>query len=257
VVGEVGEVVFVDGGLVFEMEADLDEFMAGGFLGMGGFYHRRRLTVQKGEGRVGRRLAITRGRTPPHTEVCGISSDDEPSSPSELELDATYKSTKEDYMPRLEHMTEVMRKQALFFPCMEFPDNPWTEMRKPLSRCKVALVTSAGLHMRGDKPFVGDHEKRDQSYMVIPSDAKAGDILQSHTSIGFDRTGIYKDINVAFPIDRLRELAERGVIGGLAKNFYSFMGAVTYPNRIIAETGPEAAGLMREEGVDVVLLTPV
>ncbi len=160
-------------------------------------------------------------------------------------------------MPRLEHMTEVQRKQALFFPSMEFTDNPWTEMRKPLSQSKVALVTSAGLHLRGAKPFVGDHEKRDQSFRVIPSSARAADIVQSHTSIGFDRTGIYKDINLAFPIDRLRELTERGAIGGLAKNFYSFMGAVTYPNRMIAETVPEVAGLMKEEGVDVVLLTPV
>jgi D-proline reductase (dithiol) PrdB len=160
-------------------------------------------------------------------------------------------------MPKLEHMTEVMRKQALFFPCMEFPDNPWTEMRKPLSKCKVGLVTSAGLHLRGDKPFIGDHEKRDHSFRVIPSSARAADIGQSHTSIGFDRTGIYKEINVAFPIDRLRELAEQGVIGGVAKNLYSFMGAVTYPNQMMAKTGPEAARLMKEEGVDVVLLTPV
>ena len=160
-------------------------------------------------------------------------------------------------MPRLETLSEVQRKTALFFPCMEFESTPWVPMKKDLSQCKLALVTSAGLHLREDKPFVTDLEGGDPSYRVIPSSTKPSDILQSHVSIGFDHTGIYRDMNVAFPIDRVRELAQQGTIGSVAQNHYSFMGALRDPRRVVQQTGPEVAERLKEDGVDLVLLTPV
>ena len=87
----------------------------------------------------------------------------------------------------------------MFFPCLEYDSVPWTPLSKDLSQCKVALVTSAGVHLRTDQPF----QSGDTSYRVIPSSAKAADIIQSHSSIGFDRTGIYRDINVTLPIDKI------------------------------------------------------
>lgn len=156
-------------------------------------------------------------------------------------------------MPRLEDLTEVQRQSALNFACFEYDDAPYVPLRKPLRDAKLALVTTAGLHKRGDRPFTSG----DQSYRVIPSDTPVNDILQTHTSIGFDRTPFYRDINVTFPVDRLRELAERGVIGGLARNYYSFMGAQGNPKQILEQTGPEVARLLLEEGVDAALLTPI
>ena len=126
-------------------------------------------------------------------------------------------------------------------------------MQKSLSQSRVAMVSTAGLHLRGDRLFQGG----DPSFRVVPSDAKTGDIILSHVSIAFDYTGIYRDLNLAFPLDRLRELAQQGKIGSLAKSYYSFMGAQRDPRRIIEKTGPEAAALMNDEGVDVVLLAPV
>jgi D-proline reductase (dithiol) PrdB len=84
----------------------------------------------------------------------------------------------------------------------------------------------------------------------------ASDIMQSHTSIGFDRTAIYQDLNVSFPMDRLRELVDKGVIGHLAPNFYSFMGALRNPRGIIEDSGPAVARRLQDEGVDTVFLTP-
>ena len=75
-------------------------------------------------------------------------------------------------------------------------------------------------------------------------------------SIGFDRTGIMRDVNVTFPIDRLREMAERGEVGSVTENYYSFMGAQRSPRRIEEETGPEVGCLLLEEGADAVFLTP-
>ena len=156
-------------------------------------------------------------------------------------------------MPRLDQLSEIHRRSALFFPCMEHDDAPWAPMRKPLSQSKVAVVSTAGLHLRGDKLFQGG----DPSYRVVPSDAKTGDVILSHVSIGFDYTGIYRDLNLAFPLDRMRELDQQGTVGSLAKSYYSFMGAQRDPRIIIEETGPEVAALMHGEGVDLVLLAPV
>jgi D-proline reductase (dithiol) PrdB len=156
-------------------------------------------------------------------------------------------------MPRLDQLSEIHRRSALFFPCLEHDDTPWTPVKKPLSQSKVAMVSTAGLHLRGDRLFQGG----DPSYRVIPSDAKPADVILSHVSIGFDYTGIYRDLNLAFPLDRLRELAQQGKVGSLAHSYYSFMGAQRDPSQIIEETGPEAAALMHGEGVDLVLLSPV
>ena len=155
-------------------------------------------------------------------------------------------------MPRLEDLSDTARQGHLNFPAMEHDDAPFAPLRKPLSQAKLALVTTAGLHLRGDAPFASG----DQTYRVIPSSSASGDMIQSHTSIGFDRTAFMRDINISFPIDRLRELVDRGTVGALSERFYSFMGAHRDPKRIIEATGPEVARMLLDEGVDAVLLTP-
>ena len=159
-------------------------------------------------------------------------------------------------MPKLAALSEIQRKSLLMWPCIEHDDTPWTPMAKPLSESKLALVTTAGLHVRGDKPFIVDHKNGDTSFRVIPRSAGATDIIQSHTSLGFDHTGIYRDINVTFPIDRLPELVDQGKIGSLSDHYYSFMGALRDVTGIIEESGPEVARRLKDEGVEVVLLTP-
>ena len=155
-------------------------------------------------------------------------------------------------MPRLEDLSDTARQGHLNFPAMEHDDAPFAPLRKPLSEAKLALVTTAGLHLRDDAPF----SSGDQSYRTIPSTSAASDIIQSHTSIGFDRTAFMRDVNISFPLDRLRELVERGTVGSLSESFYSFMGAHRDPKRIVEETGPEVARKLLDEGVDAVLLTP-
>jgi len=155
-------------------------------------------------------------------------------------------------MPRLEDLSETARQGHLNFPCFDHDDAPFVPLTKPLSQAKVALVTTAGLHVRGDRLF----SNNDQTYRVIPSSTPARDIVQSHTSIGFDRTAFIRDINVTFPIDRFRELAAQGKIGGVSSNFYSFMGALRNPKQVAEETGPEVGRLLKAEGVDAVFLTP-
>jgi D-proline reductase (dithiol) PrdB len=129
---------------------------------------------------------------------------------------------------------------------------PFTRPARPLAACRLAIVTTAGLHRRSDRPF-GPGE---QTYRVLPVDTPAAEIIQSHTSLGFDRVPIMRDLNVSFPIDRLRELVARGELGGLGPSNYSFMGAQREVVRIERETGPEVGRRLRDEGVDLALITP-
>ena len=159
-------------------------------------------------------------------------------------------------MPRLKRLSEVQRQVLLSFPCLEYDSTPWTPLRKELSHSKLALVTTAGLHRRSDKPFISDPRGGDASYRVIPSNTAAADIVQSHVSIGFDHTAIYRDLNVTLPMERVRELVVQGRLGSLSPHDYSFMGALRNPRRLMGETGPEVAQRLKDEGVDVVLITP-
>lgn len=79
----------------------------------------------------------------------------------------------------------------------------------------------------------------------------------AHRSDAFDAPGIEGDKNLAPPLDRLRELTDEGRIGGVAARHLSFMGSISAPGRLIAETAPAAALLLRGDAVDGVLLTPV
>lgn len=155
-------------------------------------------------------------------------------------------------VPRLAQLSEIQRKAILTHPCLDNETAPWSAPRKPLSASRLALVTTAGIHVRGDRPFA----PREQTFRVIPADTPARDVLQSHTSLSFDRTGILRDLNVVFPVDRMRELVANGEVGSLAATFYSFMGAQYPPyDALLRESGPEVARRLRDEGVDVVFLT--
>ena len=155
-------------------------------------------------------------------------------------------------MPRLDRLPLINRNNLLTFPAQVNDTTPFVTLGKPLSECRLAIVTTAGLHRRGDRPF----GPGDQTYRVIASDTPAADVVQSHTSLGFDRVPIMRDLNISFPVDRLRELVARGELGGLGSNNYSFMGAQRDVGRIEGEGGPEAARRLRDDGVDVVFLTP-
>ncbi len=155
-------------------------------------------------------------------------------------------------MPRLDTLSDLSRNSILALPVDLNDSTPFTPLPKPLDRCTVALVTTAGLHGREDKPFV----KFDPSYRVVPHDVDVNDLVVSHTSIGFDRMPMQQDLNIVFPLDRIRELSERRVVGPMGPNCYSFMGAQRDLTVVKSQTGPEVAERLLGEGVDVVVLTP-
>jgi D-proline reductase (dithiol) PrdB len=151
---------------------------------------------------------------------------------------------------RLEKLPEPMATRLAELECPNFATTPWVE-GPPLSERRVAIVSSAGLVVRGDRVFRG----RDADYRAIPATTGASDLLCSHISINFDRTGFQEDWNVVFPLDRLGELAAMGTIGSVAATHYSFMGA-TDPVQMV-DGAKEVATKLKQDKVDAVLLTSV
>ena len=153
-------------------------------------------------------------------------------------------------MTRLTDLPPGQAKRLAELECPDFATRPWVA-GPPLSQRRVAIVSSAGLVRRGEDPVRG----RDPDYRAIPSDTRAADLLISHVSVNFDRTGFQEDWNVVFPLDRLNELAREGEIGSVAGTHYSFMGA-TDPVQMEPHAR-ELAGRLHRDGVDAAILPPV
>jgi D-proline reductase (dithiol) PrdB len=151
---------------------------------------------------------------------------------------------------RLSELPESEARMLSSFPCPEYDDTPAVD-GPPLSERRIAIVSTAGLHRRGDRLF----EPGDSGYRVIPEDTPASDLVMSHISVNFDRTGFQQDLNVVFPIDRLRELVDDGVVGSMASVHYSFMGA--FSPAMAEPHAQHLAGLLKADKVDGVLLAPV
>lgn len=138
---------------------------------------------------------------------------------------------------------------------------PWTPVAKPLAASKVALLSTAGLSMRGDPPFDMEGERRrptwgDPSWRRIRADATSDTIAANHLHI--DTSYIERDLNVALPLGRLRELARSGEVGAMADTHYSVMGYQgSDASRLERESAPAIAEAMRSEEVDLALLAPV
>lgn len=145
-----------------------------------------------------------------------------------------------------EHLLEKAKEAP------HFASRPWVT-GGVLSRRRVAIVTTSGMHRRTDRPF---SLIPGTDYRVIPGETSADELVMSHVSVNFDRTGFREDVNVVFPIDRLKELARDGVIDSVADFHYSFMGAAWPPTRFEPKAH-ELAALLEKDQVDAVLLCPV
>src|ERR1700688_437762 len=121
---------------------------------------------------------------------------------------------------RLDRLPPAQAERYATLECPKFATAPGVPA-PPRGHRRVAIVSSAGLVVRGERPFRG----READYRVIPSATRPDQLLCSHISINFDRTGFQEDWNVVFPLDRLNELVAEGAIGSVAATHYSFMGA--------------------------------
>jgi D-proline reductase (dithiol) PrdB len=126
---------------------------------------------------------------------------------------------------------------------------PWTPLRKPISHCRIVLISTGGVHLHTDRPF---HLNGDPTFRVIPKGAVAADLAISHQA--YDRTDALRDINLVFPIERLRELEKEAVIGEMAEEHYGFglMGSA----KALMPAIREVAQRISDAGVNLALLVP-
>ena len=156
-------------------------------------------------------------------------------------------------------LSDLSVKERLWFHRYRFrrvDPLPWQPATRPLSCSRVAVVTSAGMHLPQDPPFQRV-KGGDVSFRVIPRDAPLPSLILTHPSGAWDRTGVEEDANMALPLDRLGEMADAGEIGALAPRHVAFQGSITAPIRLLKQSAPEVAEIFIADEVDLVLLTPV
>ena len=129
-------------------------------------------------------------------------------------------------------------------------DVPFTPLAKPLAEARVALISTAGLHLDDQPPFDRDSPSGDSSFRRI----RAADDL-SRVRVWWDREqqqAANQDLNAAVPLALLPESG----IGSVAATHYSFSGAIPDPRPLVESTAPQVAAELREDAVDAVLIAP-
>lgn len=160
-------------------------------------------------------------------------------------------------MAELSQLPFSSRLFLKMYPWRRIDPVPWAPLKKPLAQSRLALVSSAGFVLPTQARFDEIIKGGDPSFREIPSEVAVATLIESHRSHAFDHSGLHQDQNLAFPIDRVRELADRGRIGSMNRRHLSFMGSITAPGRFVRNHVPQAASWLTEDGVDVTLLVPV
>jgi D-proline reductase (dithiol) PrdB len=158
---------------------------------------------------------------------------------------------------RLEELTLSDRLYVMAYRFRSFDWSPGARLSKPLRESRVALISSAGLHLPTQAAFDLEARGGDWSYREIPAAVSVQELQIAHRSSAFDQAGARADRNLVFPLDRLREMAARREIGAIHHRHFSFMGSITAPGRLMAYGAPEVAEKLRQDSVDAVLLVPV
>jgi D-proline reductase (dithiol) PrdB len=82
------------------------------------------------------------------------------------------------------------------YEAVESMDVPWTPVTKLLKNSKVAIVTTAGVHHRSQKPFDMQDAEGDSTFREIDVRKPVSDLMITHDY--YDHTGADKDINIVF-----------------------------------------------------------
>ena len=134
---------------------------------------------------------------------------------------------------------------------------PWTPLKKPLKECRLAMISRAAMVTADQDPFDNFILIGDTGIREILWDVDRATLRETHRSKAFDHTGIRRDPNLAFPVDRLREMAKDGFVASLNHRYFSIMGSVTDPDQLIQNTIPQVVPKLVKDQVDIALLIPV
>lgn len=131
---------------------------------------------------------------------------------------------------------------------------PFTPFDRELTKSHISIVSAGGVHLKEQEPFNIADELGDLSYRLIAPDADSSDLMVTHHH--YDHTDADADINIVFPLDVLRDLADEGFIGGLAKKHIGYMGYTMQLKAMYEGTAHEIANeIDRGSRADAVVLT--
>lgn len=131
---------------------------------------------------------------------------------------------------------------------------PMAKLGKPIKECRFSFVSTSGVQTKTSLPFDTVHPVGDYTFRRVPT-ASPVESLTIH-QLKYPTSGANRDLNVIFPIDRLRELADEGVIGGLTENFYTFIGYNMDPRRLEQTLAEDIAEAIAQEQPDGVIAAP-
>ena len=137
-----------------------------------------------------------------------------------------------------------------------FEDIPWKKLTKPISDCKIVLISTGGILLKNDKRFNMKDPHGDSTFRRIPHDINPEDLVISHKY--YDHSDADKDPNLILPFEVLRDLQEEGIVGPSNIFHYSFMGHIKEPHltSLIEKSSVEVATEIAEQKVDIAFLVP-
>jgi glycine reductase len=136
----------------------------------------------------------------------------------------------------------------------KFSPVPMPAPVRDLSKARVMLITDGGLVPKGNPDRIeGTAATRWGAYNVAGrDDLRSEDYEVSHG--GYDTRFVQEDPDRLVPLDAMREMERRGVIGKLHDEFLSTCGR-SNPLSNTRRLGREMAEKIKREGIDAVILT--
>ena len=133
---------------------------------------------------------------------------------------------------------------------------PFTLLKNPLAQCRVALITTAGVHLRWQPPFDMNDPDGDATFREIPANVDPDDLTITHKY--YDHRDADRDLNIVFPLEHLRDLVNRGILGASAPRHFGFMGHIDGPHidELNRRSADAVAAKLHDDQVDFALLTP-
>ena len=138
-----------------------------------------------------------------------------------------------------------------------FDDVPFTPLPKPLAECRVGLLGTSEVAVRYDPETEANpvEEAHFRGVYAIPADMPTAR-LYSRT-LDFDRyETTLDDVNAFYPIDRLREAVADGRVGSMPARVYGAYNNYS-KRKVLAEEGPTALEVCRNDGIDAVVIVPI
>jgi len=137
-----------------------------------------------------------------------------------------------------------------------FDQVPFTPLNKPLSECKIALVSTSDIAVRGEED--PDHES--MAFQVgnvysIATETPIEKLYSSQENYDVHATTL-DDPNSFYPVSRLKEAAAEGMIASFSDRAHGVHTAYSH-RRTLETDAPEVLKRCREDGTDAVVLTPV